>query len=198
MANEKIYVGKARYIDTRYGEMCKIWLTPEGVEAINANVDNNGGINLNMNEMKEPDRAGNTHYLTVDDWRPSRNEGGHRHGPQRGSTNGDSRRYAGRDTGRPENRGYSRRDDGGFGAYGNSEHRYGPEDRDPPAANRANNGPNGAYRANGQNAGSDGAARDEMPNAGNVSPESFPEQEIERGVQAPADDYSDIDDEIPF
>ena len=57
MPNEKIYVGRAKYIDTQYGEICKIWLTPEGVEAINANVDNNGGINLNMSEMRNPDRG---------------------------------------------------------------------------------------------------------------------------------------------
>lgn len=155
---EKIYVGKAKYIDTRYGELCKIWLTPEGIEAINANVDSKGGINLNMNEMREPDRAGNTHCLTIDDWRPSRNEGGHRHGPQRGSTNGDSRRGPERDTGRDHDRGPSRRDDGGFGAYGgNDGHRYTEEDKNPqqPPA--------------------------EKPQA-----------------PAPAEDYSDIDDDIPF
>ncbi len=167
MPNEKIYVGRARYRDTQYGEMCNIWLTPEGIEAINAHVDNRGGINLVMNEMRNPDRAGFTHVLTVDDWKPGQST--RRHGPQR-RDDGDSRRYAGRDTGRPDNRGPSRRDDGGFGAYGNSEHRYGPEDRDPPGG----------------------------PTAETVSPEPFPEQEIERGAQAPADDYSDIDDEIPF
>ena len=173
---EKIYVGKARYIETRYGELCKIWLTPEGIEAINANVDGKGGINLNMNEMKEPDRAGNTHYLTVDDWKPSRNEGGHRHGPQRRSTDGDSRRGPERDTGRNDNRGPSRRDDGGFGSYadpgqGNGGHRYSEADRNPPAG----------------------------PNAETVSPEPFPEQDIEHGPQTGPDDFSDlVDDDIPF
>lgn len=165
---EKIYVGRARYVDTKYGEICKIWLFPEGIEAINANVDSNGSINLNMSEMRYPDGAGFTHVLVVDDWKPGQSST-RRHGPQR-RDDGDSRRYAGRDTGRPENRGYSRRDDGGFGAYGNGEHRYGPEDRDPPGG----------------------------PTAETVSPEPFPEKEIERGGEAPAEDYSDIDDEIPF
>ena len=170
---EKIYVGRARYIDTQYGEICKIWLTPEGVEAINANVDNNGGINLNMNEMRNPDRGGFTHVLTVDDWKPGQSST-RRHGPQRRDPDGDPRQYAGRDRGRNDNRTPSRRDDGGFGSYadqgqGNGGHRYNEADRNPP----------------------------EPPP--NVSPAGFDQRDIERGSQTDPNDYSYIvDDDIPF
>ena len=173
MPNEKIYVGRAKYIDTQYGEMCKIWLTPEGVEAINANVDNNGGINLNMNEMRNPDRAGFTHVLTVDDWKPGQSST-RRHGPQRRDPGGDSRRYEGRD--RNDNRGSSRRDDGGFGSYAdqgqnNGGHRYSEADRNPPAG----------------------------PRPEDVSPAPHDMRDIERGPQTDPNDYSDIvDDDIPF
>ncbi len=178
MPNEKIYVGRARYIDTQYGEMCKIWLTPEGVEAINRNIDNRGGINLNCYEMREPDRAGFTHVLVVDDWKPGQSST-RRHGPQRrdsGRSDGDSRRYAERDTGRNDNRGPSRRDDGGFGSYadpgqGNGGHRYSEADRNPPAG----------------------------PTSETVSPAPHDQRDIERGPQSGPDDFSDIvDDDIPF
>lgn len=173
MPNEKIYVGRARYVDTKYGEICKIWLTPEGVEAINANVDNNGGININMSEMRQADRAGFTHTLVVDDWKPGQSST-RRHGPQRrdsGRPDGDSRRYAGRDRDQDDNRGQSRRDDGGFGAYANNGgHRYSEADRNPP----------------------------EEPRRENVSPEPFPEKDIAHGPQTEPDDLSGIDDDIPF
>ena len=95
---EKIYVGRAKYVETKYGKFPRIWLTPEGIEAINANVDSRGGINLEMHELRQPDRGGFTHYLIVDTWKPGQNgqnnpgnrdsrqggyadRGGHRYGP---------------------------------------------------------------------------------------------------------------------
>lgn len=135
---EKIYVGKARYITFRDGgEKCRIWLTPEGVENINRNVDNNGSINLVMVEMRDPDRAGNTHTLYIDDWKP---DGGHRRNHAPGSRPERSRQGQ-----RPERPVYQERqergqeaptrggnsqtrDDGGFNAYNGQEHRYSQAD----------------------------------------------------------------------
>lgn len=69
---EKNYVGKARYHQFRDGgEICKIWITPEGLELINQNVDARGSINLIMAEMRQQDRAGNTHTLYIDDYVPN-------------------------------------------------------------------------------------------------------------------------------
>ena len=68
--NEKIYVGRAKYVETKFGKFPRIWLTPEGVEAINRNVDSRGGINLEMHELRQPDKGGFTHYLIVDQWKP--------------------------------------------------------------------------------------------------------------------------------
>ena len=92
--NEKIYVGRAKYVETKFGKFPRIWLTPEGIEAINRNVDSRGGINLEMHELRQPDRGGFTHYLIVDQWKPtsaqgyggqtrhSGQNGWHRYGPQ--------------------------------------------------------------------------------------------------------------------
>ena len=131
---DRIYVGRAKYIKTRYGELCKIWLTPEGVEEINRNVDNNGSINLTMTDLKEADRAGNTHTLFIDDYRPD-NSGRSRHGqPARGRSSdrndnrNDDRRPARAE--RPE--GGRRRNDGGFEDPPSEEqHRYSQSDRQP-------------------------------------------------------------------
>ena len=137
---EKIYVGKARYITFRDGgEKCRIWLTPDGVEQINRNVDNKGGINLVMVEMRDPDRAGNTHTLYIDDWKP---DGGQRrsHAPAARRENAGQYRRSERSAAYQERQergqeaptrgGNSQtRDDGGFGAYsGNDGHKYSHED----------------------------------------------------------------------
>lgn len=131
---EKIYVGRAKYKDTRYGEICKIWLTPDGVESINHNVDNGGGINLVMTELKQADRGGFTHVITVDTYDAAKNgrkegsEGSRRHGrsDRREERDRGERRVSGERT--PDRR---RDDDGGFDAYaGNSpvDPAYGPDD----------------------------------------------------------------------
>ncbi len=135
---EKIYVGKARYITFRDGgEKCRIWLTPEGVESINANVDNNGGINLVMVEMRDPDRAGNTHTIYVDDWKPAGSGSRRSHAPQRGSDRDDRRRPERDDSDEPSRRaGRGGRNNGGFGndSQQQNEHRYSAADKypDPP------------------------------------------------------------------
>ena len=126
--NNRIYVGKAKYITFRNGgEKCAIWLTPEGIESINANVDNKGGINLVMVEMRDPDRAGNTHTLYVDDWKPDRGRSsGRGHAPQRR----EAQRGDNRDDDYDRRRNYGTRKDGGFGGQtgDNGGHRYSQED----------------------------------------------------------------------
>lgn len=132
---DRIYVGKAKYITFRDGgEKCRIWLTPEGVESINANVDRNGSINLVMVQMRDPDKAGNTHTIYVDDWKPAGDSSRQSHAPQRrqrDTSDGDSRRYPNRDRGETENYRQNTRNDGGFGSGGGSEHRYSEEYRNP-------------------------------------------------------------------
>ena len=67
MENKKIYVGKAKYHEFSNGnKIAKIWITPDGLQLINENRSQNGSINLVMSEMRNPDRANNTHTLYVD------------------------------------------------------------------------------------------------------------------------------------
>lgn len=134
---EKIYVGRAKYIDTKFGALCKIWLTPEGVDLINQNVKNDGGINLTMTEMREPDRANNSHVLYVDDYVPNSNNGGGRtqHGRGQAPQRGQRQQSQGRapQQQRPPARGGNGRNNGGFEEEQppQDEHRYSDDDIPP-------------------------------------------------------------------
>lgn len=67
--NERIYVGKARWQEFRNGNgVFKINLTPDGVESINRNTSESGWANLEMSEMKQPDRQGNQYTVYLDDY----------------------------------------------------------------------------------------------------------------------------------
>ena len=121
MANsERIYVGKARLKNGKFGEFFNIWITPEGVEDITRNTNAQGSINLVMSEMREPDRAGFTHTLYVDDYVPQSRDGGN---APRQNSGGRDRDGSGQDRqggGYRQQQGGSRnqggRNDGGFGS----------------------------------------------------------------------------------
>lgn len=132
---DKIYVGKAKYKTFQNGgELCKIWITPDGLEAINGHMNANGGINLVMSEMKRPDRADNTHTLYIDDYDRQRNDGSS--GPaRRGHAPHSGSNHAG--------------NDGGFGNDGNNaDHRYGRKDESPDPENYAAVKSNSAFSEN--------------------------------------------------
>lgn len=48
----------------------KLSITAEDLEKMQANL-NNGWINLNVKERREPSAGGMTHYLEVDTWKPN-------------------------------------------------------------------------------------------------------------------------------
>lgn len=124
---EKIYIGKAKYHQFRDGgEIMKISITPDGVEAITRNTSATGWSNLIVAQMREPDKRGNTHTVYIDDYVPSGggNGGGRQNAgsePQRGD---DQQR--GRDS---RNDGGSRgRNDGGFNDPPPPRQQYQPQD----------------------------------------------------------------------
>lgn len=117
--NERIYVGKARWQEFRNGSgVFKISLTPDGVEAINRNTSESGWANLEMAEMKQPDRQGNQYTVYLDDYYLKRS--GAKSGNSR--TTSQTVRPATRSA-RPASRTYN---DGGFETSGG--HKYSRED----------------------------------------------------------------------
>lgn len=130
--NERIYVGKARLKNGKFGEFFNIWITPEGVEDITRNTNAQGSINLVMSEMREPDRAGFTHTLYVDDYVPQSRTGGGDAPRQDSGDRDNGGRGQGQQGGGYRQQGGSRnqggRNDGGFGAPPPQPPPYPPED----------------------------------------------------------------------
>lgn len=67
MSEPKIYVGKGKA--GKYGTKISICLTDLPKEHINE-YQGKKYINLEINEMKQPDKFGKTHTITVDTWKP--------------------------------------------------------------------------------------------------------------------------------
>ena len=70
MSDEKIYCGNGKKIPTQYGDLMKISFTAEDLQKMQDNLEN-GWINLNLKERREPSERGTTHYLEVDTWKPT-------------------------------------------------------------------------------------------------------------------------------
>lgn len=71
MSEEKIYVGNGKEIQTKHGSIIKLNFSPDDVKKFNDAVTNGGWVNLDLHKRKEVSAKGQTHYLTVDTWKPS-------------------------------------------------------------------------------------------------------------------------------
>jgi hypothetical protein len=69
--SEKKYVGNSRNQQWKFGEIQKISFSRKDLQLMMDSLNEKGYINLNRIEKKEPDQWGNTHYLVIDDWKPS-------------------------------------------------------------------------------------------------------------------------------
>jgi hypothetical protein len=70
---EKIYAGHARIVNTQYGDMTKISLHKDDINKIVKYMKENDSdwINLDVKEKREKVEGKATHYLEVDQWKPS-------------------------------------------------------------------------------------------------------------------------------
>lgn len=71
MSEEKIYVGNGKEIQTKHGSIIKLNFSPDDVKKFNDAVTNGGWVNLDLHKRKEVSAKGQTHYLCVDNWKPS-------------------------------------------------------------------------------------------------------------------------------
>ena len=67
---EKIFCGSAKTIQTQYGEMTKIAFTADDLSKMRDNLDK-GWVNLVLKEKKNKVEGKPTHYLEIDDWKPT-------------------------------------------------------------------------------------------------------------------------------
>jgi hypothetical protein len=69
--SEKKYLGSSRNIQGKFGEIQKISFSRKDLELMMDNLNEKGYINLNRIEKRETDKYGNTHYLVIDEWKPT-------------------------------------------------------------------------------------------------------------------------------
>lgn len=69
---EKIYAGSGKIVQTKFGEMTKISFSKSDLDKLQAEAGkNNGWVNLVLKEKKDKIEGKPTHYLEVDNWKPS-------------------------------------------------------------------------------------------------------------------------------
>ena len=68
--SDKIYCGNGREIKTRFGTMMKLSFSVSDLERLQSNLEN-GWVNAVVSEKKNKIDGKPTHYLTIDDWKPT-------------------------------------------------------------------------------------------------------------------------------
>lgn len=68
---DKQYVGSAKAIASKYGESFAISIWPKDIETLIANQNDKWWVNIIMNKRKDEGRYGETHSLTINDWKPT-------------------------------------------------------------------------------------------------------------------------------
>lgn len=67
MSTEKKYVGKAKKVSTKFGEIINASFKLEDLKAI---VNEKGYVNVTISEMKQADKYGYTHTAYLNDYQP--------------------------------------------------------------------------------------------------------------------------------
>jgi hypothetical protein len=70
---EAIYAGTAKVVPTKFGEMTKVSFNRTDLEKLTKYLNENDTewVNLVIKEKKEKQLGKPTHYLQVDDWKPT-------------------------------------------------------------------------------------------------------------------------------
>jgi hypothetical protein len=76
---DKVFCGNAKVVQTKYGEMVKISFSKKDLQTMMDNLSESGWINTVLKEKKEKIEGKPTHYLEVDNYKPT---------PVNGLTNG--------------------------------------------------------------------------------------------------------------
>ena len=76
---DKVFCGNAKVVQTKYGEMVKISFSKKDLQTMMDNLSESGWINTVLKEKKEKIEGKPTHYLEVDNYKPT---------PANGLTNG--------------------------------------------------------------------------------------------------------------
>lgn len=73
--NDKVFIGSGKIIPTKFGDLTKISFSESDIDKLKANLTN-GWVNLVVKEKKDKVEGKPTHYLEVDNWKPSTDKDG--------------------------------------------------------------------------------------------------------------------------
>lgn len=71
MSESKIFVGSGSEKTTQYGKMLKLSFSKKDIETLSANLSEKGWVNVVVKEKKEKTEGKPTHYLEIDNWKPT-------------------------------------------------------------------------------------------------------------------------------
>jgi hypothetical protein len=72
---DKVFCGNAKVVPTKYGEMVKISFSKKDLQTMMDNLSESGWINTVLKEKKEKIEGKPTHYLEVDNYKPTPSNG---------------------------------------------------------------------------------------------------------------------------
>ena len=73
-APQKQYVGSAKEKQGKYGEFISLSFSQKDLDILNASKNERGYVNLVINRRNQPGTYGETHSVTIDTWKPEKNE----------------------------------------------------------------------------------------------------------------------------
>ena len=80
--SDKQFCGSGKIIKTQYGDLYKLSFTTKDLGVLSANLEN-GWVNATMKAKKEPQAGKPSHYLEIDNWKPSQDvQTGHKPEPE--------------------------------------------------------------------------------------------------------------------
>lgn len=69
--SEKIFVGSGKIVNTKFGAMTKLSFSRKDLQTMMDNLSEQGWINVVLKEKKNKVEGKPTHYLEVDNWKPT-------------------------------------------------------------------------------------------------------------------------------
>lgn len=69
--SEKIYVGSGKIVNTKFGEMTKLSFSKKDLQTMMDNLSEQGWVNLALKEKQQKVDGKPTHYLEIDNWKPT-------------------------------------------------------------------------------------------------------------------------------
>tara|TARA_R110000868_G_scaffold371292_1_gene634798 strand:- start:52 stop:348 length:297 start_codon:yes stop_codon:yes gene_type:complete len=68
---EKVFVGSGKIVQTKFGAMTKLSFSKKDLQTMMDNLSEQGWINVVLKEKQNKVEGKSTHYLEVDNWKPT-------------------------------------------------------------------------------------------------------------------------------